>query len=215
MKSVAVGFGIMALGLAACSSPQQGAGFSGIGTEGSVTSVAQNPWQTGYTYKPSPSESVTVRTAADGRVVKNYTYGTPPPVVPVSAAPARVPRNGVPVYYSKVKVKRTGHQSISVLTAGRSATGFMSSQWGPKYTVPLAFSDAEARMKVVVVEGMTFGVVAKMKRPFVGPRVQNKPFTQAAVGAVTQRTGCAYGGSTVTQKDQYGSIYRLAILLSC
>jgi hypothetical protein len=214
MKSTVFVLGAAAIALSACAQAPQGAGFSGIGSENSVTSTGQGPWQSGYAYKPSSSESVTVRKAADGRIVKNYTYGTPP-VVPVSAAPARVPRNGVPVYYSKVKVKRTGHQSISVLTAGRSATSFMSSQWGAKYTVPLSFSDAEARMKVVVVDGMTFGVVAKMKRPFVGPRVANKPFSQAAVSAVTQRTGCGYGGKTVTQKDQYGTLYRLAILLSC
>jgi hypothetical protein len=215
MKSAVIVLGAAALALTACTSTRQGAGFSGIGSENSVTSTAQGPWQSGYTYKPSPSETVTVRKTADGRTVKNYTYGSPPPVVQTSAGSASVPRNDVPVFYSSATVKKSGYRSVSVLGAGRSAAGYGSSRWGPKYTVPLSFSDAEARLKVVVVEDMTFGVVGKMKRPFVGPRVAKEPFSKAAISAVTQRTGCTYGGSTVTQTDQYATIYRLAILLSC
>lgn len=214
MKRSATILGILAFGLAACTQAPKGTGFSGIGAENRVTSVAQDPWAGGYAYKPSPKETVTVRKTTDGKTIRNYTYGTPPAVVQASAA-ALPPRGDVPVFHSKSKVKKTGSQSISVLIAGRSAASYGSSQWGAKYTVPLAFSDADARLKVVVVDGLTFGVVGKMKRPFVGPRVDNKPFTQAAVAAVTRRTGCGYGGSTVSQKDQYASIRRLAVLLSC
>ena len=58
-------------------------------------------------------------------------------------------------------------------------------------------------------------VVGKIKGPTFLLGQDRKSLKQEVVASVTQRTGCSYGGETVVQSDQYGTIHRMGVLLSC
>lgn len=204
----------LTIGLAACGQAPKGVGFTGIGSEQGTLSATQDPLVSPSSYRVSSTETVAVRTTSEGQRIETYTYGTPSVTKQASSAQISIPRGDVPVFYGATSVKDIGSRSGSILIAGRSAASFGSSRWGEKYTVPISFSDAQARLKVVVVAGMPFGVVGKIKRPFFSAGPLSKTFGEDAIRAVTQRTGCRYGGKIVTRSQQ-GAVERYAVLLSC
>lgn len=208
----------LAMALSACGgSAPKGTGFTGIGGEASVNSAAQRPLQGNYSYKPSPTEEVTVRRLPGGQTVKTYRYGSPAPNEPVLASVVPTPERvgGVPVFTTKTHSKNSNYGVAPVLISGRTALGYASSRWGSAYTVPIQAGDGSARLKIVVTDGLTFGVVAKLKRPFFGGRMSNSEYEKSVVKAVVRRTGCSYGGRTVVKSDQYSTPQRFAVHLNC
>ena len=196
--------------LAACSGgPPKGTGFTGIGTEASDAATRQYQ-DAEYSYQPSSSERVAVYRNPDSSLRETYEY---------NGSGVRVPNgvdlNGVPLTAITSRSKQMPTQAAQVLASGRAAAAHASSRWGSKYTVPLEIGDSSARLKAVTKDGLTFGVVGKIKSPFFSGQGDNADLTNSTIAAVTQRTGCGYGGNIVTQKDQYATIHRFAVLLNC
>ncbi|MBE1283058.1 MAG: hypothetical protein GJ676_07075 [Rhodobacteraceae bacterium] len=188
--------------LSACGPAPNGAGFSGIGAEPNVNETPSYlVGGTGYAAQVSQ---------------RTYTYGaTVPTLTTARATQAVLQRNGVPFSVLETRSKQQPNGDISVLVAGNRAMSYASSRWGTKYSVPLNVGNNTARLKAVSADGLSFGVVGKIKGPSVVSGQDRDSLKQEVVGAVTQRTGCAYGGQTVVQRDQYGTIQRLGVLLRC
>ncbi|MGR3614989.1 MAG: hypothetical protein ACU0BB_02975 [Paracoccaceae bacterium] len=78
MFRTCMGLAIVLTTSACFGGPDKGKGFTGIGAEPQgVTNRQQVPG--GYSYQPSPNETVTVRRAADGRLIKTYDYSATNP----------------------------------------------------------------------------------------------------------------------------------------
>lgn len=205
MKKTSILILLTALGMAACSAPQ-GAGFSGIGAE-PTTADAPSVLSGGTGYGTGNGLTTDYRQA--------YVSGASASPVTTRAAQSVLQRNDVPFTRIESRSAPNSNPDIALMTASRSAMSYGSSRWGAQHATPIAFGDAQARLKAVSVDGMTFGVVGKLKRPFVGQRMSDAQLGEAAVAEVTRRSGCSYGGRTFTLRDQYKSIVRLGVLLNC
>jgi hypothetical protein len=196
---------VACLGLVACSAPQ-GAGFSGIGAE-PVVDNTPSVLSGGTGYRAQYQTQETYR--------QTYVQGATAGAVSSRAAQSVLQRNGVPLSVTQGRSKPLPNQQMSVLVAGRRAVAHASSRWGAKHTVPLTVGQNSARLKAVTVDGLTFGVVGKIKGPTLLGGQDQDSLKQEVVSAVTSRTGCAYGGETVVQRDQYGTVHKVGVLLSC
>ena len=193
------------LGLAACS-PQEGAGFSGIGSEPTVAS-SSSVLTGGSGYGTTNQPTVSYRAA--------YLRAATPSAASDRVAQSVLERNGVPLARIETSSTPQANARTATLVAGRRALSHASSRWGAKHTVPLVVGQNTARLKAVSSDGMTFGVVGKIKGPSLLAGQDRSTLKQEVVSSVTHRTGCAYGGETIVQRDQYGTVHRMGVLLSC
>lgn len=175
MRPDLLALGLVA-GLTACGySGPAGPGFTGIGTAGGVTKGVSSP-PDGPGSRLSAAGTLTQRPVSDGRTVAIYRYGAQAPTG--FAAPVGVPE-GIPGFRIETQTRNRIYRHAPVLVSGGTALGYMSSRWGSGYTVPIAIGDGRARLRLVTADGLTFGVVGKLKRPFWSGRMSNQAYQQA------------------------------------
>ena len=95
-----------------------------------------------------------------------------------------------------------------------SASGYMSSRWGPGYAVPIQSRRVRARLRIVIVDQTPYAVAGKIKAGLRGGFMGPKAYAQELLPQVEAASGCQARGDYYVKQSSY-SISKITFALNC
>ncbi len=199
----------LAFALTACveTNQKRGVGFDAYDAAPHATA--------GTVTRPSQTETVTVTEASNGQVRTTYQLGNPPGASGGSAVEGRRMQWSVPLFVTTSLAYRNGGRPQPPEAAAWTAYSFLSSQWGPGYSVPFEFVRLTGRLRLVTVDGRTFGVLRDIKMPIFGVRPPGGNLGTAVAQEIGRLSGCRPNGVIVQRSGKYYELQGYAVGLTC